>query len=50
MCIVSLIMFVSVLFAFLQVKKLRKYAVSTKVTDCDFMYKLIIQALSLVIR
>lgn len=50
MCIVSLIIFVSVLFAFLQVEKSRKYTASIKVTTCDFVYKLIDQALSLVIR
>lgn len=50
MCKCSLIISVSALFGFLQVKKSRKYAASTKVTDCDFMYKLINQALSLVIR
>lgn len=50
MCNDSLIIAVNASFVILQVKKSIKYAVSTKVTDCDFMFKLIIQALSLVIR
>lgn len=50
MCKYSLATSMNVSFVVLQVEKSRKYTASTKVADCDFMYKLIIQALSLVIK
>ncbi len=50
MCKYSLITSVNTLFVILQVEKLRKYMASTKTIVCDFLYKLIDQALSLMIR
>lgn len=50
MCKYSLMISVNVPFVILQVEKSRKYTASIKVTACDFVYKLIDQALSLVIR
>ncbi len=50
MCKYSLMISVNVPFVVLQVEKPRKYTAFIKVTACDFVYKLIDQALSLVIR
>lgn len=50
MCKYSLATSVNVSFVILQVEKTRKYMASIKITACDFVYKLINQALSLVIR
>lgn len=50
MCKCSLMISVNVPFIVLQVEKSRKYTASINVTVCDFVYQLIDQALSLVIR